>query len=200
MLEECALPYVVRPIRLDRGEQFEPAFVSVSPNGRIPAIIDHDVEGLQKLSIFESGAILLYLAEKCDSFLPRHAANRSLAIQWLFWQVAGLGPMLGQHGHFKLYAKENVPYAIERYGTEARRLYRVLDQQLQRTGAYIAGEYSIADMACFPWIITHKAQGIDLRDYAHVRRWFADIRGRPQVQKGLNLMGGVKALGMPSKD
>jgi GST-like protein len=195
MLEECGIPYTLHEIRIDRGAQFEPEFLAISPNNYIPAIVDHDVAGAGgPLSIFESGAILLHLAGKAGRFLPADVRGRSVATQWLFWQVGGLGPMLGQHGHFRLYAPEKIPYAIERYAAEARRLYRVLDGQLGRTGAFIAGEYSIADMACFPWTITHKAQGLTLDDYPHVKRWFAAVRARPQVQAGLNVGGGIKAM------
>lgn len=186
MLEECALPYRVRPVRIDKGEQFAPGFLAISPNNRIPAIVDHEpVGGGGPLSIFESGAILLYLAEKTGRFLPPDSRGRVATLQWLMWQMGGLGPMLGQHGHFKLYAPETIPYAIERYAKEAHRLYGVLDRQLDKTGAFVAGDYGIADMACFPWILTHKAQGITLDDYPHVRRWYAQIRARGAVQAGL---------------
>ncbi|WP_309645074.1 glutathione binding-like protein [Phenylobacterium sp.] len=186
MLEECGLPYVVRPINLGRGEQFAPDFLAISPNNRIPAIVDHDPPGGgQAVSVFETGAILIYLAEKTGQFLPTDLRGRSTAIQWLMWQMGGLGPMLGQNGHFKIYAPEKIPYAIDRYEREAARLYGVLDSQLGRTGAYVAGEaYGIADMACFPWIITHKAQGFTLDDYPNIKRWFAVVRARPGVVAG----------------
>ncbi|HEY4068676.1 MAG TPA: glutathione S-transferase N-terminal domain-containing protein [Burkholderiaceae bacterium] len=186
MLEECRLPYRVVPVRIGRGEQFEPAFLAISPNNRIPAIVDHaPLAGGTPLSIFETGAILQYLAEKAGRLMPGDVAGRFKVMSWLMWQMSGLGPMLGQHGHFLLYAKDKLPYAIERYGQEARRLYGVLDRQLALTGAHVAGDYSIADIACFPWVMTHKAQQITLDDFPHVRRWFADVRARPAVQRGL---------------
>jgi GST-like protein len=195
MLEECGLPYTLHSVRLDRGEQFEPDFLAISPNNRIPAIVDHDPPGGGgPFSIFESGAILLHLADKAGRFLSPDPRRRSVAVQWLFWQVGGLGPMLGQHGHFRLYAQDKIPYAIERYASETRRLYRVLDGQLGRTGTFIADTYSIADMACFPWIMTHKAQGLTLEDYPNIKHWFAEIRARPQVQAGLNVGGGIRPL------
>ena len=186
MLEECGLPYAVHPVNLGRGEQFAADFLKLSPNNRIPAIIDQDPEGGgAPIAIFETGAILVYLAEKTGAFLPADLRGRSAVLQWLMWQVGGLGPMLGQNGHFKLYAPEKIAYAIDRYEREAARLYGVLDGQLGRTGAYVAGDdYSIADMACFPWLITHKAQGITLDDYPHIRRWFATVRARPGVVAG----------------
>jgi len=187
MLEECGLPYTVFPVNITRGEQRKPEFVKLSPNGRIPAIIDRDpADGGEAISIFESGAILLYLAEKTGRFYPADLRGRTHVMQWLMWQMGGLGPMLGQNGHFLLYAPEKLPYAIDRYGREAMRLYGVL-AQLEKTGAFISGEYSIADIACFPWIMTHKAQGLSLEDYPQLKRWFAEVRARPQVQKGLAL-------------
>lgn len=186
MLEECGLPYAIKPVNIGAGEQFRPEFLAISPNNRIPAIVDHDPPGGgAPVSVFETGAILLYLAEKTGRFLPTDLRARMRTIEWLMWQMAGLGPMLGQNGHFRLYAPEKLPYAIDRYGREADRLYGVLDRQLAHTGAYVAGDdYSIADIACFPWIITHKAQGIDMSQFPHVARWFADIRQRPAVIAG----------------
>lgn len=187
MLEECGLPYRVMPVRIGRGEQFAPAFLAISPNNRIPAIVDHaPMGGGAPLAIFESGAILQYLAEKSGLLLPTDVPTRFRVMSWLMWQMSGLGPMLGQNGHFLLYAKEKIPYAMERYRLEARRLYGVLDKQLALTGAHIAGDdYSIADIACFPWVMTHKAQQLTLDDFPHVRRWFAEVRARPAVQRGL---------------
>jgi GST-like protein len=186
MLEECGLPYRVKPVAIGRGEQFQSDFLAISPNGRMPAIVDHDPPGGgPPLPVFESGAILLYLAEKTGRFLPPDLRGRVAVTQWLMWQMGGLGPMLGQHGHFLLYAEEKIPYAITRYGNETRRLYGVLDAQLGRTGDGVAGAYSIADMACFPWIMTHKAQGLSLDDYPHVKRWYAQLRGREALQRGL---------------
>lgn len=188
MLEECGLPYTVFPVNITRGEQFKPEFLRLSPNGRIPAIIDRDpADGGEPISVFESGAILRYLAEKAGRFYPADIRARYNVEQWLMWQMGGLGPMLGQNGHFFLYAPEKISYAIERYGRETRRLYGVLDAQLGRTGGFIAGDYSIADIACFPWIMTHKAQGLSLDELPHLKRWFAEIRARPPVQKGVAL-------------
>jgi GSH-dependent disulfide-bond oxidoreductase len=187
MLEECGIPYRIRPVFLSRGDQFEPDFLAVSPNNRVPAIIDDEPEcESPPLPIFESGAILIYLAEKTRRFLPNDPAGRFATIQWLMWQMSGLGPMLGQHGHFLLYAEEKIPYALDRYRGEAKRLYGVLERQLARTGAFVAGaDYTIADMACFPWVMTHKAQKFTLDDYPHVKRWYATLRARDALQRGL---------------
>lgn len=187
LLEECGLPYRVVPVHIGRGEQFAPSFIEINPNARIPAIVDHKpMGGGAPLTVFESGAILQYLAEKSGRLLPTDVAGRFRTMSWLMWQMSGLGPTLGQNGHFLLYAKEKLPYAIERYRLEARRLYGVLDLQLGLTGAHIAGEeYSIADIACFPWVMTHKAQQVTLDDFPNVKRWFAQLRARPAVQRGL---------------
>ncbi|NVN88659.1 MAG: glutathione S-transferase N-terminal domain-containing protein [Rhodopseudomonas sp.] len=185
MLEECGLPYLLHPMQLGRGDQHQPEFLKLSPNGRMPAIVDRaPADGGEPLAMFESGAILIYLAEKSGRFLPAETRGRFEVLQWLMWQMGGLGPMLGQHGHFLLYAPEKIAYAIDRYGREARRLYGVLDTRLADRG-YIAGDYSIADIACFPWIMTHKAQGLSLDDYPNVKRWYAALRARPQLQAGL---------------
>jgi GST-like protein len=193
MLEECGLPFKAIPVNLSTGEQFQPAFLEISPNNRMPAIVDHDPPGGgPALSVFESGAILLYLAEKTGRFIPRDIAGRVKVTEWLMWQVAGLGPMLGQHGHFRLYAPEKIPYAIERYEREANRLYKVLDTQLGRTGDCVAGDYSIADMAIFPWIVTHKAQGIPIASYPNVQRWFTRLRARPGVKAGMEFLAELR--------
>jgi GSH-dependent disulfide-bond oxidoreductase len=200
MLEECGLPYTLFPVRITRGEQFRPEFLKLSPNGRIPAIVDRDPpDGGEPVSLFESGAILRYLAEKTGMFYPADLRARHNVEQWLMWQMGGLGPMLGQHGHFLLYAPEKIPYAIDRYGREARRLYGVLDTQLEKTGAFLAGEYSIADIACFPWIMTHKAQGLSLDEHPHAKRWFAEVRARPSVKKGVAIGKSGKSIGLDSK-
>ena len=186
MLEELEMPYNVIPVNIRNGDQFRPEFLAISPNNRIPAIVDHaPADGGGPLAMFETGAILIYLAEKSGRFLPSDLRARFNVIQWLMWQMGGLGPMLGQHGHFALYAPEKIPYAIQRYRDETSRLYAVLNRQLGKTGAYVAGEYSIADIACFPWTMTHKAQGFTLDDFPHIKRWYADIRARPKVQAGL---------------
>ncbi len=199
MLEECGLPYEVHNVRIGRGEQFRPEFLAISPNGKMPAIVDPDPPGGGgPLALFESGAILLYLAEKAGRLLPADLPGRMRVTEWLMWQMSGLGPMLGQNGHFLLYAAERIPYAIERYGREVRRLYGVLDAQLGRTGDCIAGGYSIADIACFPWVVTHKAQGLTLDDYPNVKRWFAVIRARDAVQRGMAV--GRENKGKPLDD
>src|SRR6202040_4221639 len=193
MLEELGLPYKVIPVNIRAGEQFKPEFLAISPNNRIPAIVDHaPPDGGGPFSVFETGAILIYLADKAGRFLPTEMRARSQVIQWVMWQMSGLGPMLGQHGHFVLYAPEKIPYAIERYRDEAARLYRVLDTQLGKSGAYVAGEYSIPAIACFPWTMPQKPPGLTLDDYPNVKRWYADVRARPQVQAGLAIGKFVK--------
>ncbi|MBL8377668.1 MAG: glutathione S-transferase N-terminal domain-containing protein [Burkholderiales bacterium] len=189
MLEECGLPYRMLPVNIGRGEQFKPEFLAISPNNRMPAIVDHDPPGGgAPVSVFETGAILIYLAEKTGRFCPSGLRERKAVLEWLMWQMGGLGPMAGQNGHFLLYAPEKVPYAIERYGKEVDRLYGVLDGQLARTGAHVAGaEYSIADMAIFPWVRTHKMQQVDLDKFPHVKKWYDRLFERPAVQRGLDL-------------
>lgn len=185
-LEELGLPYQVMPVNLGKGAQFETTFLAISPNNRIPAIVDHQpAEGNAALTLFESGAILNYLTEKSGQLMPNTLHGKMQVQQWLMWQVGGLGPMLGQHGHFKLYAEEKIPYAINRYETETRRLYQVLDQQLALSKNFVCGDYSIADIAIFPWIMTHKAQGLTLDDYPAIKRWYATVRAREAVQRGL---------------
>ncbi|HWS76517.1 MAG TPA: glutathione S-transferase N-terminal domain-containing protein [Quisquiliibacterium sp.] len=201
MLEECGLEYRVVPVNIGRGEQFRPEFLSISPNNRMPAIVDRDPPGGgEPIAIFESGAILQYLAEKAGRFVPPDVRGRYAVTQWLMWQMGGLGPMAGQNGHFLLYATEKIPYAIERYGNEVRRLYGVLDAQLGRTGDCVAGEYSIADMAIFPWIMTHKAQGLSLDDWPNLKRWFARLRERPAVQRGTELGKELRKAGPPDEE
>ena len=188
MLEECGLPYEVKWINIGRGEQFTPEFLAVSPNNRIPAIIDHaPADGGEPISVFETGAILVYLAEKAGRFLPSDLRGRKAVLEWLFWQVGGLGPMLGQHGHFKLYAPSRIAYATDRYHAETLRLYGVLDRQLA-VNDYVAGaDYSIADMACFPWIQTYKAQEIDLEGFPHLKRWYDLLKQRPGLRRGMEV-------------
>jgi GST-like protein len=199
MLEECGLPYTLKPVNIGRGEQFSPKFLSISPNNRMPAIVDHDPPGGgAPIAVFESGAILIYLAEKTGRFLPPDLRGRHATLQWLMWQMGGLGPMAGQNGHFLLYAPEKIPYALERYSKEVNRLYGVLDAQLARTGHYVAGdEYTIADMAIFPWIRTHKAQQIALAEFPHVERWYNILFERPAAKRGLEL---GKELRLPKMD
>ena len=182
-LEEAALPYQIHPIHIGQGDQFAPAFLDIAPNNRIPAIVDHNpLDNNAPLSVFESGAILWYLAEKTGQFLPAESRHKTAVLQWLMWQMGGLGPMLGQNHHFRRYAPEEVPYAIVRYTKEAQRLYAVLNKQLQKQNSnFICGDYSIADMACYPWTVSHEIQGIDLSDYPHVQTWHATMQSRPAV-------------------
>jgi len=188
-LEEMGLPYRTVPVDIGAGDQFKPEFLAISPNNRMPAIVDHAPPGGgEPVSIFESGAILLYLADKSGQFLPNELRGRLLATQWLMWQVAGLGPMFCQDGHFKLYAPEKLPYAIDRYDRECRRLLGVMEGQLRRTGDCLAGAYSIADMAVWPWIVTAKKRGIALADTPAVADWFARLRSRPGVQRGMEVL------------
>ena len=178
-LEETGLPYRIVAVDIGSGAQFEPAFLAISPNNRIPAIVDHaPLDGGGPPSVFESGAILLYLAEKTGKLLPADLRGRVEATQWLIWQVAGLGPMAGQNHHFARYAPERIPYAIERYVKETNRLYGVLNQRLGDR-SYLAGEYSIADIACYPWIVPYQAQGQRLEQFPNLKRWFEGIRERP---------------------
>jgi GST-like protein len=178
-LEETGLPYRIVAVDIGSGAQFEPAFLAISPNNRIPAIVDHaPADGGGPLAVFESGAILLYLAEKTGKLLPADLRGRVEATQWLIWQVAGLGPMAGQNHHFARYAPERIPYAIERYVKETNRLYGVLNHRLGDR-SYIAGEYSIADIACYPWIVPYEVQGQQLEQFPSLKRWFENIRERP---------------------
>jgi len=198
MLEETETPYNLIPVDITAGDQFKPDFLAISPNNKMPAIVDSQgIEG-QPLSLFESGAILLYLADKTGQFIPKQPRDRYSVIQWLMFQMGGVGPMLGQTHHFRQYAPEKIPYAINRYTNEATRLYRVLDKQLSQA-EYIAGDYSIADMAIFPWIISHEKQGQNLADYPHLQRWFEAINQRPAVQRGLALLSDKRVSNMDDK-
>ncbi|CAM3571073.1 GSH-dependent disulfide bond oxidoreductase [Rahnella bruchi] len=187
-LEESGLPYRLYRIDMSAGEQFRPEFLAISPNNKIPAIVDHQpVDGGAPISVFESGAILQYLAEKTGKFLSPELRERTLTLEWLTWQVAGFGPMLGQNHHFTHYAPQPVPYAIERFLQETRRLYAVLNRQLEKN-AYIAGEnYSIADIATYPWVVAHERQRIDLAEFPAVRNWFERVKIRPATQKAYAL-------------
>jgi GSH-dependent disulfide-bond oxidoreductase len=186
-LEESGLPYRIVPVNISAGDQFKPAFLRISPNNRIPAIIDDDpAEPGAPISVFESGEILLYLAEKSGKFLPKDLRGRTEALQWLFWQMGGLGPMAGQNHHFKQYAPEKLPYAIDRYVNETNRLYGVLDKRLADR-EFMGGAYSIADMASYPWIVPHERQGQRLEDFPNLKRWFEAIRARPAVIRAYEL-------------
>ena len=187
-LEELGLPYAAHGIDIGAGEQFKPEFLKISPNNKIPAIVDRDGPNGKALSLFESGAILIYLAEKTGKLLAPKGAARYAAIEWLMFQMGGLGPMLGQAGHFRVYAPEKFPYAIERYTNEAKRLYGVLDRRLGEA-TYLAGaDYTIADVATFPWLRYWDVQGVVLSDYPNVQRWFDTIAARPAVQRGLEVL------------
>ncbi|MCV2348605.1 glutathione S-transferase N-terminal domain-containing protein [Paucibacter sp. Y2R2-4] len=188
MLEECGLPYRVIPVDIGSGAQFDPRFLAISPNNKIPAIIDPDGPDGRPISLFESGAILLYLAGKTGQLLPIETANKYEVLQWLMFQVGGVGPMLGQAHHFRIYAPEKVPYAIERYSSEAQRLYTVMNKRLAAS-KYLGGrDYSIADIAVFPWLRSWKNQGVDMSDYPHLKGWFDEIGARPAVQRGVDVL------------
>ena len=182
-LEETGLPYKIIPVNIGKGEQFKREFLAISPNNRIPAIVDHDPpDGGAPMQVFESGAILVYLAEKTGKFLAEDLRARTDAMQWLFWQMGNLGPMSGQNNHFSNYAVEKIPYAMDRYRSEVNRLYGVLNRRLADR-AYLAGDYSIADMASYPWIVPYERQGQNLEDFPYVKRWFEAIRARPAVER-----------------
>jgi GST-like protein len=190
-LEETGLEYKIVPVNISKGDQFKPAFLEISPNNRMPAIVDHaPAGGGAPIPVFESGAILLYLAEKTGKFIPADLRGRVEVLQWLFWQMGGLGPMLGQNHHFNLYAPEKIPYAIDRYVNETARLYQVLDNRLADR-EFVAGAYSIADMACYPWIVPWKRQQQDIEKFPHLKRWFEAIRGRPAVMKAYEISKSV---------
>lgn len=188
-LEEAGLPYEVHPINIGQGDQFKPDFLKIAPNNRIPAIVDHNPgDGGAPISLFESGAMLLYLAEKTGQFIAKDLRGRQETLQWLFWQMGGLGPMAGQNHHFSQFAPEKIPYAIKRYVDETARLYGVLDRRLADR-AFVAGEdYSIADMAIYPWIVSHKWQSQRLEDFPHVQRWFNSINERPATVRAYELV------------
>jgi GST-like protein len=180
-LEEVGLPYNIIPINIGAGDQFQPEFLKISPNNRIPAIVDHEpVDGGEAISLFESGAILLYLAEKTGKLISQNLRDRTEVLQWLFWQMAGLGPMAGQNHHFNRYAPEKIEYAINRYVNETARLYAVLNKRLADR-EFVAGDYSIADIAAYPWIVPHESQSQNLDDFPNLKRWFEAIKTRPAV-------------------
>jgi len=188
MLEECGLPYRVHAVDIGAGDQFKPEFLAISPNNKIPAITDADGPGGKPISLFESGAILLYLAAKTARFLPDETVAKYQVLQWLMFQMGSVGPMLGQTHHFRTYAPEKIPYAIDRYTNEAKRLYGVMNKQLAKT-KYIAGPaYTIADIAIFPWLRSWKNQAIDWNDYPHLKGWFDEIAARPAVMRGVEVL------------
>ncbi|MBV1705764.1 MAG: glutathione S-transferase N-terminal domain-containing protein [Hyphomicrobiales bacterium] len=192
-LEETGLPYKIFPVNIGKGEQFQPDFLKIAPNNRMPAIVDHDPPGGgAPVSVFESGAILVYLAEKTGKFLPADLRGRFQALEWLFWQMGGLGPMAGQNHHFNIYAPEKLDYAIKRYVNETNRLYGVLNRQLA-SREFVAGTYSIADMAAYPWIVPWKRQEQNIDDFPHVRRWFEAIRQRPATVRAYEIGASISA-------
>ena len=192
MLEECGLPYRAIPVNIGAGDQFKPDFLAISPNNKIPAITDPEGPDGKPISLFESGAILIYLASKTGKFLPKTDRERFEVLQWVMFQMGGVGPMLGQAHHFRLYAPEPVPYAVERYSNEAKRLYSVIDRRLAQS-PYLGGKaYSIADIATFPWLRSWQNQGITLSDYPHLEKWFNDIDARPAVQRGVKVLAELR--------
>ena len=193
-LEEAGLEYKIIPINISKGEQFDPAFLEIAPNNRIPAIVDHSpADGGNALSIFESGAILQYLAEKSGQFLSTALRQRTMTLQWLYWQMGGLGPMAGQNHHFGTYAPEKIPYAIQRYVNETNRLYGVLNKRLA-DHEFIADSYSIADMACYPWIVPHQRQSQKLEDFPNLKRWFETIAARPATKRAYALVEKINSV------
>ena len=185
-LEETGLDYTIKPVNIGKGEQFDPSFLAFSPNNRMPAIIDHDANGGAQ-SVFESGAILVYLAEKTGQFMPKDGAGRVAVMEWLMWQMGGFGPMLGQAHHFNFYAPEDVDYAKKRYSAEANRLYGVLDRRLEKTEWVAGDDYTIADIAIFPWSRTYERQGVNIDDYPHVAAWRQKMIMRPAVERGMKI-------------
>jgi GSH-dependent disulfide-bond oxidoreductase len=192
MLEECGLKYRAHAVDIGKGEQFAPEFLAISPNHKIPAIVDPQGPDGEPISMFESGAILLYLATKTGRFLPETTRARYAVLEWLMFQMGGVGPMLGQAHHFRVYAPQKIEYAVSRYTNEAKRLYGVMDKRLAKS-RYIAGpEYSIADIAIFPWLRSWKNQGIDWNDYPHLKGWFDEIEARPAVQRGVQVLANLR--------
>jgi GSH-dependent disulfide-bond oxidoreductase len=194
-LEEAGVEYRIIPINISKGEQFDPAFLKIAPNNRIPAIVDHAPPGGgEPVALMESGAILLYLADKTKKFLNRKNLNaRADALQWLFWQMGGLGPMAGQNHHFALYAPEKLPYAINRYVNETSRLYGVMNERL-KDREFLGGDYSIADMACYPWVVPYERQGQDLNKFPNLKRWFETIKARPAVERAYALAKNINTV------
>jgi GSH-dependent disulfide-bond oxidoreductase len=192
MLEECGLPYTAHPVNIGTGEQFKPAFLKISPNNRIPAILDPQGPDGKPISLFESGAILLYLASKTGKFLPKTDRQKFEVMQWLMFQMGGVGPMLGQNHHFRLYAPEKIEYAVNRYTNEAKRLYGVMDRQLAKSKFIAGNTYTIADIAIFPWLRNWKNQGIDWADFPHLKKWFDTIEARPAVKRGVEVLASLR--------
>jgi GSH-dependent disulfide-bond oxidoreductase len=188
MLEECGLPYRVTPVNIGGGDQFKPGFLAISPNNKIPAITDPEGPDGKPISLFESGAILVYLAAKTGKFMPKGDREKYEVLQWLMFQMGGVGPMLGQAHHFRLYAPEKIQYAIDRYSNEAKRLYAVIDKRLAASPFLGGRTYSIADIATFPWLRSWENQGIVLDDYPHLKKWFEQIAARPAVQRGVKVL------------
>lgn len=187
MLEELGLPYEVRPVNIAEGDQFEPEFLKISPNNKMPAIVDQDGPDGEPISVFESGAILIYLAEKTGRFLPTEPRGKYRTLEWLMFQMGSVGPMLGQAHHFRQYAPETIPYAIQRYTDEAARIYRVINRRLAESEYIASDDYTIADVAVFPWLVSHENQGQDLDDYPDLKRWYEAVDGRPAVKRGLEV-------------
>ena len=199
-MAESGLPHRVIPVNIGKGEQFAPDYLRISPNNKMPAMVDHEpADGGEPIALFESGAMLVYLAEKTGRFLPEDVRGRAEVMKWLFWQVAGLGPMAGQAGHFRVYAPEKVPYAIDRYTKEVERLYGVLDKHLADR-EFMAGDYSIADMASYPWIVPYEAQGQSLAGHTHLKRWFDAVAARPATVRAYADARNVYAPATPISD
>jgi GSH-dependent disulfide-bond oxidoreductase len=192
MLEECGLAYRALPVNIGAGEQFRPEFLAISPNNKIPAMVDPDGPDGKPIALFESGAILVYLASKTGRFLPESDREKFEVLQWLMFQMGGVGPMLGQAHHFRMYAPEKIPYAIDRYTNEARRLYAVIDKRLSASDWLGGAEYTIADIATFPWLRSWQNQGIVLEEYPHLKRWFDTISERPAVQRGVKVLADLR--------
>ena len=199
MLEETGLSYRVHPVNIGAGDQFKPEFLKISPNNKMPAMIDSEGPGGKPMSMFESGAMLLYLASKSGKFLPEDLRDRWSALQWLMFQMGSIGPMLGQAHHFLAYAPEKLPYAMQRYTREANRLYGVMDRRLAESKFIACNEYTIADMAIMPWLRFPERQGVDIADYPHVKKWFDGIAARPAVQRGLKVLADLRKPVMDDK-
>ena len=199
MLEETGLPYRVHPVNIGAGDQFKPEFLKISPNNKMPAMIDSDGPDGKPISMFESGAMLLYLASKTGKFLPEDIRDRWSVLQWLMFQMGSVGPMLGQAHHFLVYAPEKIPYAMQRYSKEANRLYGVMDRRLAESKFIACNEYTIADIAIMPWLRSYKNQGVEMEEYPQVKRWFDGIAARPAVQRGVAVLAELRKGVMDDK-